>query len=465
MNELEGAVAQHMQGLARWAANAEFDDMPSPVQRKSAQVIADDLAAIVGARDEPEIRAYHEGVLARAQCREATVFRGKGLRADRYCAAVANAVAGDWLELDEGYRKLSCHAGLYVVPALLAEAEAENVPVHEVLRAVAISYEVVTRIARAFTPADEAIHSHANYSAIGASAAIATVRRLGAQAFLDALSAACTYCFAGPRSHVIKGALVRNTWPAIGAWSGMMSVEWARCGITGLPESAYDALAGALHATPHPLRLTAELGAEWAILDGYTKIYACCQHAHSAVEAALAVREQLLRESTLNSIGEITVEAHALAMKLSNAHPATTLAAKFSLPHIVAAALTFGNAGARSFYSDTLAHSGITALRDLVRLTPYARYAADAPELAPPNDRPARVELRLRDGSILTAECLSAAGGPDRPFGDDALMAKIGELTSEPYPRFASVMHGIIGLDRRQLARGWRDVVAEFCDQ
>lgn len=462
-DRLEHAVAQHMQGLAQWAAGVNLADLPYAVRRKSALVIADDVAAMVGACSEPEVRVFQESVLARAQCREATVFCGGSQRADRYGAAVANAVAGNWLELDEGYRKLSCHAGLYVVPALLAEAEAENVPVDEVLRAAAVGYEVVTRIARAFTPADEAIHSHANYAAIGACAAIASVRKLQAQAFLDALSAACTYSLAGPRTHVVKGALVRNTWAAIGAWSGMMSVEWARCGIGGLPESAYDALTGALRATPHPERLTAGLGAEWAILDGYTKLYACCQHAHSSVEATLAVREQLLRRATLHDVSDIshiTVETHALAMKLADAHPATTLGAKFSLPHIVAAALTFGSAGARSFYSDTLTHSGIAALRNRMRLTPYTRHAAGAPELAPPNDRPARVELHLRDGSVLTAECLSAAGGPDRPFSEAALMDKIGALTGAPYPRFASVMRSVIALDHHQLARGWRDVVA-----
>ena len=36
--------------------------------------------------------------------------------------------------------------------------------------------------------------------------------------------------------------------------------------------------------------LTDGLGDAWAILDGYMKIYACCQHLHSLVEAALDVR-------------------------------------------------------------------------------------------------------------------------------------------------------------------------------
>jgi 2-methylcitrate dehydratase PrpD len=325
------------------------------------------------------------------------------------------------------------------------------------LRATAVAYEVVTRVARAFTPADDGIHSHANYSAIGACAATASARRLDAREFCDALSSAFTFCFAGPRNHVVKGALVRNTWPALGAWSGMMSVEWARCGIAGLAESAYDALVGGLHATAHPDRLTADLGRQWAVLDGYTKIYACCQHAHSAAEAVLELRRQLPPEGALGQIERIVVETHRLALKLTNAVPATTLAAKFSLPHIVAAALTFGEAGARAFFSDTLAHSGIAELRGKISIAPYL------PELAPPHDRSARVYVHLRNGRVVSSECLSAAGGPDRPFGDEVVMDKMAQLTASVYPRFPGVMQQIIELDQAQLARGWRDAVAEFC--
>jgi len=237
----------------------------------------------------------------------------------------------------------------------------------------------------------------------------------------------------------------------------MMSAEWTRCGIAGLPESAYDALVGALHATPHPRRLTANLGGEWAILDGYTKMYACCQRAHSAAEAVLELRRQLPRDGALDQIDEIVVETHRLALKLNNAVPATTLAAKFSMPHIVAAALTFGEAGARAFFSDTLAHAGIAELRGKVRMAPYL------PERAPPHDRPARVHVHLRDGGVLSSECLSAAGGPDRPFGDEVVMDKIAQLAAPVYPGFPGVMRPIIELDHGPLARGWRDCVAEFC--
>src|SRR5688572_16748528 len=186
-------------------------------------------------------------------------------------------------------------------------------------------------------------------------------------------------------------------------------------------------------------------------------MYACCQRAHSAAEAVLELRRQLPRDGALDQIDEIVVETHRLALKLTNAVPATTLAAKFSMPHIVAAALTFGEAGARAFFSDTLAHAGIAELRGKVRMAPYL------PERAAPHDRPARVHVHLRDGGVLSSECLSAAGGPDRPFGDEVVMDKMAQLTASVYPRFPGVMQQIIELDQAQLARGWREAVAAFC--
>jgi len=303
---------------------------------------------------------------------------------------------------------------------------------------------------------DDGIHSHANYSPVGACAAIASARRLDSRQFLDALSTAFTLSIAGPRNHMLKGALVRNAWPAMGAWAGMMSVEWSDCGITGVPESAYDGLCVALHATPYPERLSDNLGTEWAVLDGYTKIYACCQHAHSAAEAALEILDKSRSNNLPGSIRNIVVEAHPLAMKLKEQFPRTSLAAKFSLPHVLAAAIIRGDVGAESFFQSTLKDEAIASLRTKVNVVPYEKI------LPPPNDRPARVTINLHDGTSLTAECLSATGGPDRPFGEDILMDKVSSLAGEVYPLFLSGMRKVIELDPAMMKRRWKDVVADF---
>ena len=457
MSKHSDSIEEGVLALTRWAAGVTLADIPRDVLSDAALILCDNLAAIVGARDEPEVSAFHELTLAQARPHEATVFRGGDERTDCVSAAVANAVAADWLELDEGYRVVSCHAALYAVPALLAEAEVLDAPLGEMLRALIVSYEIVARVARSWTPADQLVHSHARYSPIGAAAATCAIRQVPESVWRDALSAAFTLSVAGPRNHMVRGALVRNVWPAVGAWCGMMSVRWAQCGIGGLATSADDAFTDALRGTPQPEALTAGLNAEWAVRDGYHKMHACCQQTHSAVEAALVLRDELMRAGGPAAASEVVVATHRYAQTLVNYEPPTSLAGKFSLPHIVAAVLVRGNAGVDAFSANTLAAEDVATLRRKVKVVPFE------PALPPPNDRPARVEVRLRDGRSLAEECLSARGGSDRPFTDSEILTKIATLTAGAYPRFPEIARQICELEPDRLRQGWAKTVNEFC--
>ena len=176
MCEVRNACGRGVRELAQWAVGIDVDDIPPTVLERAVRVLADDMAAIIGARDEPEVECFHRRTLERAKVEEATIFCGGRPRTDRLSAAVANAVAADWLELDEGYRKAPCHAGLYVVPALLAESESRGLSLAEMLRALVLGYEIATRIARAWTPRAFVMQSHGRYGAVGASAAVALAR-------------------------------------------------------------------------------------------------------------------------------------------------------------------------------------------------------------------------------------------------------------------------------------------------
>jgi len=457
MSEERAATAAGIAALVDWAHGVRPEDIPGPVMARMARIVADDLGAMIGARDEPEVAAFHARTLARAGVPEATVFRGGRQRTGRIAAAVANGVAIDWLELDEGYRKAVCHGGLCTLPALLAEAEAADTPLPDFLRAGVVAYEMVTRIARAWTPADIAHHVHGRYAAIGAAAATALVRGASREVLRHAFTGAMTLITAGPRNHAVEGALVRNAWPAVGAWSGMMSVEWAECGIGGLDAGAHDVYSSLLHGTAQPDALTRDLGTSWAVLDAYTKVHACCQQTHSAVEATLALRERLRREAAGAAVGAIRVETHRGAMPLANYDPPTGLAGKFSLPHIVAAVLEQGEAGIAAFTREAIRDPGIADLRNKVRLVPFT------PALPAPNDRPARIHVELADGRVLTEECLSARGGPDRPFDDDVVWNKVRRLAGPVCPRLADTMADVASLRPARLAQGWADVVAELC--
>ena len=450
-------VGAATRALCEWAARTDATAIPDHVLARGARVLADDLGAIVGARDEPEVQCFHRKVLARTAVHESTVFRGGRSRTERTWAAVANAVAADWLELDEGYRMTPCHAGLYTLPALLAEAEAGDLRFEEMLRALVLGYEIVTRVARTFTPREYTMQSHGRYSAIGAAAATALARGADAALLASAVTGAATLVMASPRNHLVSGALVRNVWPAVGAWSGMMAVDWAACGIGGTSAGLHDVYANVFGGEAHPDVLTTDVGRSWAILDGYTKMYACCQHLHSAVEAVLELRPALLKRGGVTAVRAVEIETHPLAMPLVNPRPETTLGAKFSMPHAVGAAIVTGTGGADAFLSATLREPAIVALRDLVSVKPYA------PLPAAPQDRPARVRVTLRDGSHLGAECLSAAGGPDRPFAPAMLDGKVQELTGAASPRMASTLLALADAPRARAAGGWAGIVAGMC--
>jgi 2-methylcitrate dehydratase PrpD len=451
------AVATNIRALCRWAAATRAADIPPAAMARAARVLADDLSAIVGARDEPEVRRFHDWTLARKSAGESTVFRGGRPRTDRMAAAVANAVAADWLELDEGYRVTPCHAGLYVLPALLAEAEATNLRFDELLRTLAVAYEVVTRVARGWKVRETTMQSHGRYAAVGAAAGIALSRKLAGDGIEQAISAAATLIGPAPRNHLAQGILVRNAWPAAGAWSGMMAVEWAACGIAGAPGAFEDVYGTVLGGEAAPARLTERLGESWAILDGYTKLYACCQHLHSAVEAMLDLRETSLPPQRVEEVATITVETHALALPLVNSRPHTTLAAKFSMSHAMAAALAMGSGGADAFAATTLADERLARLRERVRVKPWENVPP------PPNDRPARVVVELAGGERLSAECLSAQGGPDRPLPPETVLQKMSALAVPAYPRIRGVFEDLMALPAVRRAQGWADIVTEIC--
>ena len=454
--ELSVAVAGGLRELTRWSASLQWTDIPDSIQRRAAIVLADNLAAIVAARDEPEVIAFHDGLVAASGPAAATVFNGRDQRLDKYSAALANGGVSDWCELDEGYRRTICHAGIYCIPALLADAEGGAATTEDLLRALVVGYETITRIARTFTDPSLTLHPHGSLAAVGAAASIAALRRLPFDQAAAAISTAATLVVPGPYNHAVKGALVRNVWPGVGAWSGLRAVDWATIGITGAPESLHDVFAGALGAKVEPDALTGELGLSWGLADGYHKLYACCQYGHSAVEASLQLRERLRDGQDASAIRAIHIDTHWRGRTIDNATPATTLAAKFSMQHILAASAHFGHAGAEAFHASTLSDPAIAALRARVAIGSYD------PEPQWPNDRPAKVTWQLASGETLTEEVPSARGGPDRPFTPDEIKAKVRGIVEPAYPAMYGVLERLMALDGELAGKPWREIVGRM---
>ena len=450
----EAEVAEGIRALLDWAVRVRLEDIPAPVVRKAVVVMADNISAMIAARDEPQVRRVHEQLFTESAREEALVFRGGQRRAGRIQAALANGIAGSWCELDEGYRLAPCHAGLYTLPALLAEAEAHALDLAQLLRSIVLSYEVTARIARCWIFPTLTLHPHPQTAAVGGAAASGLARALDSGTLFDAITAAASLTTAGHFRHAVEGAFVRNAWAAVGSTNGMRCVDWALCGIGGSPSTPYATYTELLGQPPEPEVLTADLGATWAITQGYHKIHGCCQSTHSAVEAMLAARERMSRQDAHRDIERIELETHRPGM--SNPAPPTTLAARFSFEHVVAAACVYGEAGPAAFSTEALANPDVSRLRGRVGVRRFE------PALPRPHDRPARITLHMNDGGTVTSECLSARGGPDQPFEEEVILSKIDSICRDVYPNFSSKIGELADLGADAMQSRWRAVAAEL---
>lgn len=428
-------------------------DLDPATRRRAALVTVDDLAAMVVAADENEVVALASAAARVAPSPESRIVGGA--RAGRGWAALVNATAACWHELDEGYRPTPCHGGLYALPAAMAEVEANGASVGTLLRSLVAGYEVSTAYARAMpAPRPLVLHPHATLAPVGAAAAVAAARGAEGPGVAAAVHVAVTLAAAGPFSHATSGVLVRNGWAGHGALSGFTAVEFASAGVVGHEGGPVDVLH---HGLGNPIS-TEELdrrGADWAIHDGYHKSYACCQYIHSAVEAALELSTGPLSKLRPDNVARIVVETHPLARSLDDAAPRTVLGAQFSLPHAVAAVLVFGNTESNTFGSRGLDDESVAAVRSLVEIVPYPG------DLVPPHDRPARVTVTLRTGEQHVAECPSAIGGPDRPLSEADVLDKVEQMTAKRAPRFARVAAALVDGSVEETA-DWREVLEEM---
>ena len=437
---LREEAGRGVQSLIDWAVQQELHDIPVEVRQQTVMVIADDLAAMLSAENEPQVVASQAMLMANGPAGQASVIRRDRAQLAPLQAALANALAASWNELDEGYRKAVCHAGLYTLPILLAIAESEKIAVSEVLRASTLAYEVTARFARTWKFSSLTIHPHALFNAVGVTAAVGFLRRLPAPLMCHAICNASTLGVVGPYSQAVRGALIRNAWAAAGIFNGLQAIDWAQAGVTSLPETPHDVYHDTLNSEAHIAQLTQDLGIDWAVSSGYHKINACCQYAHSSIEAMREILDKHPELQGGTGVAHIELQTHRLGMTLNDSQPVTTLGAKFSMPHALAASLVYGHGGAEAFSTQSMQDERVARMRQQV-----AMRLVDE-ELAWPHDRPAFVTVITADGQRYSANCLSARGGPDRPFSDDELWQKIEALSRTSAPGLTQAMQTLHAL-------------------
>jgi hypothetical protein len=68
----------------------------------------------------------------------------------------------------------------------------------------------------------------------------------------------------------------------------------------------------------------------------------------------------------------------------------------------------------------------------------------------------------FEDGQSWQAECESAKGGADNPFGEDAILGKFEKAMAADFPAMAPYLKTLIDADEAAFRNSWRSAVAQM---
>jgi 2-methylcitrate dehydratase PrpD len=407
--------------FAAWAERFRSEPMRPEVVHHAKRAVIDWYAAVLpGAVVAPAVlleKAFSDE-LDRGGAR-LVLGRNATVRA----AALINGAASHTVEVDDIFRDGIYHPGAPTIPAALALAQAHGVTGERFLRAVAVGYEISTRIGAAMGRAHYKYwHNTGTVGVFGACAAAAEILQLDAKRFAHALATVTTFA-AGLQQAFRHESMSKPLHAGHAADAGVTAALAAREGVTG----SLDVIEGeagfgrAMADGPDWRKAIESLGKEFNICRMTFKNHTCCGHTFAAIDGALALQRKM--GVAANDIERVSVGTYKAALEVAGyEQPRSAAEGRFSLKYVVATALTHGSVRLAAFEPARLHDGSTKALMEKISL------AVD-PELDSqfPGRRAARVTIVAggKSGEHLQP---TRIGDPEAPLSDTQLEEKYLEL-------------------------------------
>lgn len=446
---------QYLRTAAEFASGARLTSLSDAARERTRWIIADCIAVIAAGMQQPEMKALVAKHLAKAAPGNCWVI-GSGRRAGSFDAALLNGTAGTGLELDEGNLFAGAgHPGIQIVPAALALAQELGCSGAQLEVAVALGYEISSRIYGAAQPR-VSLHPHGTFGVIGAALAAGKLKGFNAEQMLHVINCAATMGMATSRNAILEGATVRNIFTGHSGYMGLMAAQLVECGFTGEADSVYQIYGRLLSESFDRDQVVKGLGSDWLITRSYFKLHPMGRYAHSAIDAL----EDLLAKVPggrldIDQVDHIDIRAYWRATLLNEKNVRTTFASRFSIPFAMGTILYHGRSGLKSFDETAVANPRIQALAQRVQISEDKSFTARYPA-----EQPVELCITMRDGTVHTGRCIVTKGEPANPHSPDEVRGKFFELGESVWDQAvtASLHQGLMGLE--SIAN-----VSEFADR
>lgn len=413
--------------LARFSAGLRFADLPPQVVESARRHLLDTFGVAIRGRGHANasasLRAI-EGVDGAAG--GVAVWGAEGRLAAGY-AAMANGIAAHVLDFDDTHTDSIVHGSAIIAPVAMALAESRGASGEDLVCAFVAGWEAAARVGLASrgTFHKRGFHTTSIAGIFGAATAAARLLGLDAERTAHAIGLAGSQA-SGINEYLSNSSSAKSVHTGWSAHAGILAATLAQSGMTG-PMSVFEGRDGVLRAYGLPeacdaAALDAGLGTRWEATRISIKPYPCCHFAHAFVDCVGALLANGVAAADVRALHcvvpeiELPLICEPFGEKLA---PATSYAAKFSLPFLLAARIADGRIDHRTFEAANLAR------KDLLELAARVTYRVAAPGETPfPRTFPGWVEATLADGTTRVERLDVNAGHPDNPLALEQVAAK-----------------------------------------
>lgn len=435
--------------LAGFVERARFADLSVAAVDQLKIRVLDTIAVALGALDAGPIGAVRK-LTAELGGRPISTLIGGGRTApDR--AAFFNGALSRYLDFMDSYlaEGETCHPSDNL-GAVLAAAEMRQATGADFLTALAVAYQVHTRLSDV-APVRDRGFDHTTQGAYAAAAGVAKALALSRNQIANAIAISGTANNAlrvtrtGALSHW-KGLAYPNT-----AMAATHAALLAAHGITG-PEAVFEGNKGFMDTVAGPFEI------DWSKEDlervrvTILKKHNAEIHAQSAIDAALDIRAYPLAAGAVRAV---RLKTFAVAHQIIGGGEEgdkrlvrTKEEADHSLPYMLAVALIDGQVQPEQYAPDRIASPDVQQLLRHVTITPEARLSAQFPQRLP-----AELEVELENGTVVSAQREDYRGSHTNPFDWTTARAKfdrVGRVFTTAAER-AAIADVIATLDERPI--------------
>jgi len=433
--------------LAAHVIDTPWDALPPAAVLAAKHMALDPLAVAWAGPSAPGIPPVRDALIDEGGKPQGTVW-ATNAKIPARSAAFLNSAAAAALDFDgmQASERGSVHSDSVVLPAALAVAEQHGATGRELVAALVLGNDIVTRLGAASALPHRGWYQTSIYGIMGAAAAAARLMRLDADQTMHAFGIAVNQACSTQLPN-IERSLVKRYSSAFAAQGGVLAALMAARGITAARQ-AFEGRFGfyELYQPGEPDRLLDGLGVSYPHVETGVKRFPSCACNHTAIEAALQLaREHPVQSSEIADL-DVTISPYVHRLVGAPFDPSSDpqVAAQFSVQYSVAAAMLRGRFGVGDIEPDAVLERAVLALARRISVHADETWG---------NSRAATVVIRMHSGERRERHVANIPGSQEAPLAEadrrekalDCLRAGVHPLDGAQAQR---LVDRVLGLDR-----------------